>query len=67
MTMYNLIEYYDSYSKASGSLCQYYRDDSALDNNNNIIDFPADNNNTASFKFKQQLTRQTRKRWYKRH
>ena len=27
MLMYNLIEYSDNYSKTSGSLCQYYRDD----------------------------------------
>ena len=44
--------------KKLGSLWQYYRDDPALDNNNNIIDFPADNNNSISFKFKQQNTRQ---------
>ena len=50
--MYNLIENSDIYCKTSGSLWQYYRDESALNNNNNIIDFPADNNNSASFKFK---------------
>ena len=27
MPMYNLIEYSDNYSKTSGSLWQYYRDD----------------------------------------
>ena len=27
MPMYNLIEYSDNYSKTSGSLLQYYRDD----------------------------------------
>ena len=27
MSMYNLIEYSDNYSKTSGSLWQYYRDD----------------------------------------
>ena len=32
MAMYNLIEYGDNYSKTSGSLWQYQRDDS----NNNI-------------------------------
>ena len=36
--MYNLIEYSDVCSKTSGSLWQYYRDDPALGNNNNIID-----------------------------
>ena len=34
MPMYNLIEYSDSYSKTSGSLWQYYRDDL----NDNITD-----------------------------
>ena len=59
MTMYNLIEYSDAYSETSGSLWQYYRDEAALDNNGNIIDFPGDNNNSASFKFKQKITGQT--------
>ena len=59
MPIYNLIEYSDAYSKISGSLCQYYRGEAALDNNNNIIDFSADNNNSASFKFKQRITGQT--------
>ena len=47
----NLIEYNDAYLKASGSVWQYYRDESALDDNNNIIDFPANSNNSNSFKF----------------
>ena len=33
MPMHNLIEYSDIYSKISGSLWQYYRDEPALDNN----------------------------------
>ena len=49
--MYNLIEYSDAYWKTSESSWQYYRDEPALDNNGNI-DFPADNNNSTSFKFK---------------
>ena len=44
MLMYSLLEYSDAYSKTSGSLWQYYRDEPALDDNNNI-DFPAHNNN----------------------
>ena len=32
------------------------RDEPALDNNGNIIDFPANDNNSKSFKFKQQIT-----------
>ena len=57
--MYNLIEYSGAYLKTSGSLWQYYRDEPALDNNDNITDFPAANNNSKSFKSKQQLTEQT--------
>ena len=52
MPIYNLIEYSDVYLKTSGSLSQYYRDEPALDNNDNIIDFSDDNNNSTSFKFK---------------
>ena len=55
MPMYNLIEYSDAHQKRSGSLGQYYRDDPALDANDNIIDFPANNNNSSSFKCKQQI------------
>ena len=54
--MYNLIQYSDAYSKISGSLLQYYRDELALDDNHNIIDCPANNNDSAFFKFKQQIT-----------
>ena len=60
MPMYNLIEYSDAYSKTSGSLQQYYRDEPALHNKGNNIDFPADNNNSASFKFKQKITGQAK-------
>ena len=54
MSMYNLIEYSHIYLKTSGSLWQYYRDELALDNNKNIINFPANNydNNNILFKFK---------------
>ena len=57
--MYNLIDYSDAYSKVSASFWQYYVDEPALDNNGNIIDFPDDNNNSTSFKFKQKITGQT--------
>ena len=43
MSMYNLIEYSNAYSKTSRSLSQYYRDEPALDVNDNIVNFPADN------------------------
>ena len=59
MPMYNLIGYIDAYSKTSGSLWQYYRDDPAVNANGEIIYFPANNNNSSSFKFKQQVTGQT--------
>ena len=39
--MYNVTEYSDIYSKTSGTLWQYYRDEPALDNYWSIIDFPA--------------------------
>ena len=58
MPMYNLTEYSDAYSKTSGSLWQYYRDEPALDDNGNIIDFLT-NYNSASFKFKQKITGKT--------
>ena len=53
--MYNLIEYSDNYSKTSGSLWQYYRDEPRLNANGNIPGFPADNNNSPSFKFKTKI------------
>ena len=52
LPMYNLIEYNDVYSKTSGSLLGYYRDEPDLYNNSNIIHFPAKNNNSILFKFK---------------
>ena len=71
MSMYNLIEYSYVYSKTSGSLWQYYRDEAALGNNNNF-DFPANNNNSISFKFKEQIkgptgnsgTKNVEKKWF---
>ena len=48
MPMYNLIEYNDSYSKTSGSLWQYYKDDP----NDNI-------ENSESFKYKIKITGKT--------
>ena len=47
MPMCNLIEYSGAYSKASGSLWQQYKEEPALDNNGNIIDFSDDNNNSV--------------------
>ena len=39
MPMYNLIEYSDNYSKASGSLWQYCKEISAVNNDGDIVDF----------------------------
>ena len=52
MPIYNLIEYGDNYSKTSGSLWQYYRDEPALTNGGAISNFHAANN-SALFKFEQ--------------
>ena len=46
--MYNLIEYSNNYSKTSGSLWQYYKDDP----NDNLA-------NSESFKYKVKITRNT--------
>ena len=59
MPMYNLIEHSDAYSNTLGRLWQYYRDETASDNNWNIIGFSHDNNNSTWFKFKQKITGQT--------
>ena len=58
MSMYNLTGYSDNHSKTSGSLWQYYKDESFIDNNGNIIDIP-DDPDSASFKYKQKITGQT--------
>ena len=56
MSMYNLIEYSDSYSKISGSLWQYYRDEAALADAGALANFPG---NSALFKFRQKITGST--------
>ena len=58
MPIYNLIEFSNNYSKTSRSLWQYYRNEPVLGNNDSIVDLPNDNN-SASFKFKQKITGQT--------
>ena len=52
------IEYSDNYSKISGSLWQYCKEISAVNNPGNIIDFTVDDT-TDSFKFKTKMTGQT--------
>ena len=59
MPMYNLIKYSNNYSKKSGSLWQYYRDEPFLNNNGAIGDFPVDSNNIVLFKFKTNITGRT--------
>ena len=53
--MYNLIEYSDNYSKTSGGLWNYYRDEPYLNADGAFAYFPANNNNSALFKFKTKL------------
>ena len=43
MSMYNLTEYSDNYSKTSGILRQYCRDEPAVNNDSEIVDFNAAN------------------------
>ena len=56
MPMYNLIEYSDNYSKASGSLWQQYRNKSASNNAGTPDNFPG---SSALFKYKQKITGST--------
>ena len=56
--MYDLIEYSNNYSKTSGNLWHYYRDEQDLNNAGVIIDFTYDTD-SASFKFKSKITGQT--------
>ena len=55
MSMYNLREYIDNHSKTLGSLWQYHRDESPLNNAGSINDFPDADNYNTSFKFKQKI------------
>ena len=59
MPMYNLIE--DSYMnlKTLGSLLQCYRDEPVLNNNDIVIEFLANNNNSISYKIKEKITGET--------
>ena len=59
MPMYNLIEYSDNYSNITGSLWQYYWDELFLDTHGTIADFPADDNISASIKFKTKIEQKT--------
>ena len=54
MLLYNLIQYSDNYSKTSGSLWQYYRDEPALTDSGAIANFHA-SDNSALFKYKRKI------------
>ena len=58
MSIYNLIEYSNNYSKTLESLWQYYRDEPALTDAGNIVSYSGAHN-SDSFKFKQKITSNT--------
>ena len=55
MSIYNLIEYNDNYSKTSGNLWESYRDKPVL----NKKEFPVAHNNSTLFKFKRKIAGRT--------
>ena len=59
MSMYNLIEYSENYSKKSGNLWQCCKEIPAVSNNGAVVDFDG-TNNTDSLKFKTKITGKTR-------
>ena len=60
MPMYNLIKYSDNYSKTSGILWQYCRDEPTLADDGAITDFTG-GNVISSFNLKEKVTGQTEK------
>ena len=56
MAIYNLREFSDIYLTEFESLWQHYINEPALNNASAITDFPADNNNSIQFKFKEKIT-----------
>ena len=57
--MYNLIEHSDNYLKTSGILQQYCKEEPALHDKSEIVDFNANYANTNSFEIEQKITGQT--------
>ena len=57
ITFYNLIEYFDNYVDSSGSLYQFKRHKSPMDDVENLINVALDN--SASFKYKASLLGRT--------
>ena len=55
MSMYNLIEYSDNCNDSSGSLYQFKRDESPMNNDGNPLNVAL--NNSSSFKYKSSLLR----------
>ena len=53
MPMYNLIEYSDNYADSSGSLYQFKRDESPMNDAENLLNVALDN--STSFKYKASL------------
>ena len=53
MPMYNLIEYSENYVDSSGSLYQFKRDESSMNDNNNPLNVALDN--STFFKYKSSL------------
>ena len=53
MPMHNLIEYSDNYADSSGSLYQFKKDESPMNNTGNPLDVALDN--STSFKYKASL------------
>ena len=58
MPMHNLIEYSDNYSKIFGSLWQFFKEISAINDNGDIVHFNG-GNATNLFNFKTKITGQT--------
>ena len=55
MLLYNLTKYSDNYLKISRSLWQHCRDEPFWDDDNAIVDFPANDNSSASFRCKAKI------------
>ena len=55
--MHNLLEYSDNYADSSGSLYQFKRDESPMNDNNNPLNVALDN--SVSFKYKASLLGKT--------
>ena len=58
MSIYNLIEYNDNYSKTFGSLWQYCKYIPAVNNNGNVVEFNGAST-TDSFNFKAKVAGKT--------